>query len=444
MRKYILILPLLLSFAFVSCQKDEISGESIFKETESRYTEFDDWLHRHYVEPYNIRFEYRMPDRETSFGYWVSPPNIKESIMIAKLIKFTTVDAMVEMMSNDNENEDPTLFVKKYFPKVVFMVGSFEISSGGTVALASAENGLQINILGVNFFEYHKDAERIAGTMLHEFTHILDGIYASPAEFKDVTPSDYVGDRYTSLTEDPLKKGYVSNYARSSFAEDVATATDLATASDLPVSTVATVTDLTANFTAEVSEDAQDLAKQLAQAKAELSFYQEQLAQAKENGWNHLSAQADEILEKLNAGADFDALIDEYNQDSGMAADATARKNGGYAVCEGYTSFDSDFLAAALALEKVGDVSGKVNTQFGTHILQYTSDVTEGAVELDTVRDVLQSELLSTKQNEVYDAQEKTWVSVATAPLEAPYATRPSYERRYRRLEYPISAAKMQ
>ena len=70
MRKYILILPLLLSFAFASCQKDEISGESIFKETESRYTEFDDWLHRHYVEPYNIRFEYRMPDRETSFGYW--------------------------------------------------------------------------------------------------------------------------------------------------------------------------------------------------------------------------------------------------------------------------------------------------------------------------------------------------------------------------------------
>lgn len=133
MRKYILILPLLLSFAFASCQKDEISGESIFKETESRYTEFDDWLHRHYVEPYNIRFEYRMPDRETSFGYWVSPPNIKESIMIAKLIKFTTVDAMVEMMSNDNENEDPTLFVKKYFPKVVFMVGSFEISSSGTV-----------------------------------------------------------------------------------------------------------------------------------------------------------------------------------------------------------------------------------------------------------------------------------------------------------------------
>ena len=142
--------------------------------------------------------------------------------MIAKLIKFTTLEAMVEMMSSGDETEDPALFVKSYFPKVLFLVGSFEISSSGTTALASAENGLQINILGVNFFEYHKDAERIAGTMLHEFTHILDGIHGSPAEFKDITLSDYVGDRYTSLTEDPYQKGFVSNYARSHYSEDVA------------------------------------------------------------------------------------------------------------------------------------------------------------------------------------------------------------------------------
>ena len=205
-----------------SCTKDEVSSESIFKEENHRYTEFDSWLQRNYVELYNVRFEYRMPDRETSFNYWVSPPNIKESIMIAKLIKFTTLEAMVEMMSSGDETEDPALFVKSYFPKVLFLVGSFEISSSGSTALASAENGLQINILGVNFFEYHKDAERIAGTMLHEFTHILDGIHGSPAEFKDITLSDYVGDRYTSLTDDPYQKGFVSNYARSHYSEDVA------------------------------------------------------------------------------------------------------------------------------------------------------------------------------------------------------------------------------
>lgn len=223
MKKYIsMILAACSVLVMSSCTKDEISSESIFKEENHRYTEFDSWLQRNYVEPYNVRFEYRMPDRETSFNYWVSPPNIKESIMIAKLIKFTTLEAMVEMMSSGDETEDPALFVKSYFPKVLFLVGSFEISSSGSTALASAENGLQINILGVNFFEYHKDAERIAGTMLHEFTHILDGIHGSPAEFKDITLSDYVGDRYTSLTDDPYQKGFVSNYARSHYSEDVA------------------------------------------------------------------------------------------------------------------------------------------------------------------------------------------------------------------------------
>lgn len=223
MKKYIsMILAACSVLVISSCTKDEVSSESIFKEENHRYTEFDSWLQRNYVEPYNVRFEYRMPDRETSFNYWVSPPNIKESIMIAKLIKFTTLEAMVEMMSSGDETEDPALFVKSYFPKVLFLVGSFEISSSGSTALASAENGLQINILGVNFFEYHKDAERIAGTMLHEFTHILDGIHGSPAEFKDITLSDYVGDRYTSLTDDPYQKGFVSNYARSHYSEDVA------------------------------------------------------------------------------------------------------------------------------------------------------------------------------------------------------------------------------
>lgn len=205
----------------VACGKEELSG-SIFQDPEERSSEFDLWLQRNYVDPFNIRFEYRMPDRETNFSYWVSPPNVRESIMIAKLLKFTTIEAMIEMMASDDENVDPALFVKSYFPKVIFLVGSFEISNTGTTNLASAENGLQINILGVNFFTVEKDAVRIAGTMLHEFTHILDGIYACPAEYKDVTPDGYVGSRYSTLGNDYLQNGYVSNYARSSVAEDIA------------------------------------------------------------------------------------------------------------------------------------------------------------------------------------------------------------------------------
>lgn len=182
---------------------------------------------------------------------------------------------------------------------------------------------------------------------------------------------------------------------------------------DRPVSTLATVSDLTANFTQEVEEALQELAKELATAQAEKAFFEEQLAAAKENGWDHLNAKAEEILNRLAAGEEFDALIDAYNEDPGMAADSTARKNGGYAVCEGYTSFDSDFLAASLALENVGDVSGQVRTQFGTHILLYAGDVTPGPVALDTVRESLETSLLATKQDETYTAQVEAWTQEA-------------------------------
>lgn len=190
-------------------------------------------------------------------------------------------------------------------------------------------------------------------------------------------------------------------------------AAPVSTVIDLPVSTLATVTDLTTDFTQEVDASLQELAKELATAQAEKAFFEEQLNNAKENGWEHLNATAEEILARIAAGEDFDALIDEYNEDPGMAADSTARKNGGYAVCEGYTSFDADFLAASLALENVGDVSGQVRTQFGTHILLYAADVTQGPVGLDAVRESLEASLLSTKQDETYTAQVETWTQEA-------------------------------
>ena len=107
-----LFLLLLVSGATTSCDKDEPDGKSIFVDPAEEKTEFDFWLDRHYTEPYNIRFEYRMPDRETHFNYWVSPPPVDKSIEVAKLIKYSTLDAMAELMS---DQKDPLLFAKSYF-----------------------------------------------------------------------------------------------------------------------------------------------------------------------------------------------------------------------------------------------------------------------------------------------------------------------------------------
>ena len=126
-------------------------------------------------------------------------------------------------MASSDENVDPALFVKKYFPRVLFLVGSYHISNTGTVALASAENGLQINILGVNFFDDpESDGVQIAGTMIHEFMHILHAAAQVPTEFHSITENKYVGSTYTNLGNDYHQHGFVNNYARSSIGEDVA------------------------------------------------------------------------------------------------------------------------------------------------------------------------------------------------------------------------------
>ena len=218
--KYLLVA--LAALMLTSCFKDEPDSKSIFDgQEEELKSEFDLWLERHYIEPYNINFEYRMPDRETHYGYWVSPPPVDKCVQLAKLIKYVVLDGMAELMAAE---EDPLLLAKSYFPRQLFLVGSHEISSTGTVVLASAENGLQINLLGVNFFDCEDEAscEQFVGTIIHEFAHILDGNIAVPIEYDLVTKDGYIGDQYSSAPNDYLQNGFLSNYARSTPAEDIA------------------------------------------------------------------------------------------------------------------------------------------------------------------------------------------------------------------------------
>ena len=210
MRK-LLYLLLLIPVCF-SCQEERLDPNSIFQDQKTEKTEFDLWLERNYVQPYNIRFEYRLPDNETSFSYWVTPPDVQKAIMVAKSIKHLTLECIVEMMSTDDPNADPALFLKTYFPRVLFMVGNYHISNTGTVTLASAENGVQINVLGVNFFDDpYEDGCQIAGTLVHEFMHILHTAAQVPLEFHTITEDKYVGSTYTNLGNDYHQHGFVNN-----------------------------------------------------------------------------------------------------------------------------------------------------------------------------------------------------------------------------------------
>ena len=59
-------------------------------------------------------------------------------------------------------------------------------------------------------------------------------------------------------------------------------------------------------------------------------------------------------------------------------------------------------------------MSDKVKgSSYGYYIIRYDSDEAEGAVSLDDVKETISSALLSTKQNEAYNAAVDQWVEEA-------------------------------
>ena len=120
----------------------------------------------------------------------------------------------------------------------------------------------------------------------------------------------------------------------------------------------------------------------------------------------------DEIMKKLADGANFEDLIAEYGTDPGMQ-DEKNLKNG-YSVCKGSTTFIPEFADAAAALEKIGDVSDPVVSNYGIHILHYLRDVPAGQIEmteeeLAELKEQIESERINLAIGELVDG----WVAEA-------------------------------
>lgn len=81
---------------------------------------------------------------------------------------------------------------------------------------------------------------------------------------------------------------------------------------------------------------------------------------------------AEELIKRIEGGEDFTALMDEYGTDPGMQREPT--RTLGYLLSQS-TDFVDEFKEAALQLKAVGDISAPVQSGYGYHIIQLTSQI---------------------------------------------------------------------
>ncbi|MBQ9942268.1 MAG: peptidylprolyl isomerase [Christensenellaceae bacterium] len=106
-----------------------------------------------------------------------------------------------------------------------------------------------------------------------------------------------------------------------------------------------------------------------------------------------IKGKADDIYAKLQAGEDYDALLAEYGEDPGMA-----EKPQGYRIFLGMEDYDEKFVNGGMELEKIGDYSEPIASDFGYYILQYAADEPHGVKSFEETKagfyDIVKEELI--------------------------------------------------
>ena len=142
---------------------------------------------------------------------------------------------------------------------------------------------------------------------------------------------------------------------------------------------------------------------------------QEQVAEAKAAILASIADKIDEIYAKIEEGVDFDELIAEYGvNEDGTASDpgmtSEPYKTSGYEVSSASTNYVAPFVEAAFSVDNVGDVSAPYISSYGVHIVKYIADIPAGPIEMtEAQREAKRTELLTSKQNELYTATMDRW-----------------------------------
>ena len=249
------------------------------------------------------------------------------------------------------------------------------------------------------------DKEKFEGDDVTAFGTAVNGaetVYYRPAGYR------YVKQVLVGFPTENSSAISAANSAKTS----AQTALDNAQAALEANTTALAAEDLTEEKKAELEAAKPALQEAVDAATADLAEKTAAADQALADAFAAIQPTVDEVMAKVAAGEDFEALIETYNTDPGMKNEPG--KTNGYAICAGYTPFETAFVDAAMALEKVGDVSEPIRSDsYGYYIIRYQSDIEAGPVAYEDVQASIQEELLEDKQDETYDAAVAQWTSEA-------------------------------
>lgn len=180
----------------------------------------DTFIKKNMLEPYNMKFIYRMEDVGADMQRNLVPADYDKSVQLAVLTKYLWLD-VYKKLAGEKE-----IFLKKYAPRIIHVIGSPAYNEDGSRTVGVAEGGVKITLMEANKL----DVSQIEGanglnnlffhTMHHEFAHILDQTYQRPTDFDQISSNFYDSNWNDKHDSVQAALGFVTPYGSSASRED--------------------------------------------------------------------------------------------------------------------------------------------------------------------------------------------------------------------------------